>query len=142
MCGWIVAAECHPDPEQKDDQPEVARAERKQHQEKDKDHHLGDEHISAAKTVRQAAQSDRTDQNPQQAGGADNAMLGGGDVELLGDQRHRDTRHEDDKALEELAGGRKPPDAPLHRGHQARRQRGAVRPHRRLVDVVLNRPPA
>jgi len=95
--------------------------------------------IFAAKTVRQAAQSNRAYQNAEQAGGPHHAVLGRGDIEFLRDQRHRDTGHEDDETLEELTCSRKAPDAPLHGGHQRGRQRGTVRPHRRLVDIVLNR---
>ena len=57
---------------------------------------------------------------PNKRRGADEAMLGRRHVELAGDQRGRHPGHEDDKALEEFAGGGEAPDAPLHRRHGRR----------------------
>ena len=114
------------------------RAQHQQRQERHEDDHLGDEHALAPEVVGQASETDGADQDAEQAGGADQAVLRGTDAELARDQRQRDARHEDDEALEELSGRRERPDAPLHRGHRRVFQARAVRPDRQLVDVVLN----
>ena len=137
--GRIIATEREADAEQADHQEGEVGAEDQRHQERAEDHHLGDEHRLAAEAIRQAAEADGADQNAEQARRADDAMLGGADVEFARDQRKRDAGHEDDEAFEEFAGGGQRPDQPLHPGHRRRRKMGPIGPHRQLVDMVLNR---
>ena len=76
---------------------------------------------------------------PNEARGADEAVLRGADVEFDRDQRQRDAGHEHHKAFEEFSGGGEGEDAPLHRGHRRHPDRGAVGPDRPLVDIGLDR---
>ena len=111
----IVTTQGDPEPEETDHQGDEVGAEHSGAKERGEDNHLHDEHGLAPEPIRQAAQADCADQDSAQAGGADEAVLGGGDIELAGDQRQCDAGHENDKALEEFAGGGQHPDAPLHR---------------------------
>ncbi|MBV8614872.1 MAG: hypothetical protein JOY66_14070 [Acetobacteraceae bacterium] len=92
----------------------------------------------ALRPNRSAAEQDGADQDAEQADRADDPFLGRADLELARDQRQGDAGHEHDEALEELPGRREGPDAPLHPGHWHAGQRGAVRPDRPLVDIVLH----
>ena len=138
----VVASEREPHSEQADDQPDEVRGEDDQHEEQDEQAHLEHEHRLAAEAVGEAAQGARADQDAEQAGGADDAVLRLAEIEFLGDQRQGDAGQEHDQSLEKLAGDRQPPDSPLHVGQRRARRRGPVGPQRRFVEIALNRIPA
>ena len=101
----IVAAERDAEAEQTDDHGHEIGAGDQQRQECHEDDHLGDEHRLAAKAVRQPAEAKGADQDAEQTGRADQAVLGRIDSEFARDQRQRHAGHEHHKAHEELAGG-------------------------------------
>ena len=138
----VVASEREPHSEQADDQPDEVRGEDDQNEEQDEQAHLEHEHRLAAEAVGEAAQGARADQDAEQAGGADDAVLRFAELKVLGDQRQGDAGQEHDQSLEKLAGDRQPPDSPLHVGQRRARRRGPVGPQRRFVEIALNRIPA
>ena len=139
MRGRVVATERHADAEQADHQRQEVPDHDQEREEHAEDDHLGDEHALAAEIVREAAERDGADQDAREACRGDQALLGGGEMEFAGDQRHRDAAHEDDEALEELAEGGERPNAPLHARHGRGFERSAVRPYGQFVDIFLNR---
>jgi hypothetical protein len=139
----IIAAEGDADSKQREHQQRErlwrgCRDSHEQAQEDNEDDHLGDEHRLAAEAIGQAAQEQRADQDAEETRGTDETVLGRADIELVGDQRQRHAGHEHHKAFEEFAGRREDEDAPLHCRHRADVDRGAVGPHRLLVDVGLD----
>ncbi len=139
MRRWIVASERKPEPEQEEDEQIMARARDQEHQEDHEDDHLDDEHHLAAITVGKATEPDGADEDAEQARRTHHPVLEAGEVEFLGHQRHRDAGHEDDEALEELAGGGERPDSPLHGGERRPQQGRTVRPYGGVVDIGLDR---
>ncbi len=117
--GRVVAAQRHAETEQADRQREEIGAEDQQREEGAEDDHLGDEHPLAAEIVGQAAEQDGAEQDAEQAGGADDALFSGADMEFAHNQRQRDTGHENHEAFEEFARRGETPDAPLHRRSSA-----------------------
>jgi hypothetical protein len=79
----VVAAEGEPDPEQADHEDIEVGGEDDCHQETHKYDHFREEHGFAAEPVGKPPEGDRSDENPEQARGADDAVLGGTDVELV-----------------------------------------------------------
>ena len=134
----IVAAQRQADAEQEHDQPEIGRAPGQPRQEQGEHHHLDHEHAAAAVDVGQAAQRNGADHDAGQRSGADDALFGRRESEVLHDQRQGDAGHEHDQPLEELAGRGEHPDPPLHAGHRNEIRRRAVGPGGRLVDVALD----
>jgi len=94
MRSRIVAAERESDSEQAEHERPEAVHHGDERQEDREDDHLDDKHQLAAERIGQAAEADGTDQNAQQRGRADDAVLPGRDVELARNQRQRDARHE------------------------------------------------
>ena len=134
----VVAAESKPHSEQADDQPGEILGEHDRNQEQNEQQHFDDEHRLAAKSVGKAAQCAGPDQDAEQAGGADQAVLARGQVEFLADQRQGDASHEDHHPLEEFARHRQPPDSPLHPRHRRALRQRSVGPLRCFVDIALD----
>ena len=137
MGGRIVAAERKAHPEQAGHQPSEVLREQDQHQKHHEQRHLDDEHRLAAETVAEAAQRTRSDQDAEQAGRTNHAVLCGRKAEFLGDQRQRHAGHEDHETFKEFACDREPPYALLHARHRRSRRKGAVGPQRLLVEISL-----
>jgi hypothetical protein len=138
MRGRIVASERKADADEGYDHDQKRRAEGEHEDEDGEQHHLDDEHLLAAVSVGQAAQRRGADQDTEQGGGGDDALLGRPQREFLPHQGQGHAGREDDHALEELAGRGEPPDEPLHVGHRGIAHDGRIRPHRRFVDVLLD----
>jgi hypothetical protein len=138
MRGRIVASERKADADEGHDHDQKRRAEGEDQDEDGEQHHLDDEHLLAAVSVGQAAQRRGADQDTEQGGGGDDALLGRPQREFLPHQGQGHAGREDDHALEELAGRGEPPDEPLHVGHRGIAHGGRIRPHRRFVDVLLD----
>ncbi len=118
VCRRVVAAQRDAQSEQAENQEiEVAR-EDEADQERDEDDHLDDEHGLASEPIGHASERYRADQDAEEACRADDAVLGGADIEFGRQQRKRHAGHEDDEALKEFARGRQRPDEPLHAGHR------------------------
>jgi len=136
--GRIVTTERNAGAHEGNHNERVGRTYRQQHNEADEERHLDDEHLLAAIPIRQVAQRGGADENAEQGGGGDDALLHRPQIEFFAHQRQRDPGHEHDHALEKLAGGGEPPDQPLHTGDRGIVNRRRVRPDRRLVDVFLD----
>jgi hypothetical protein len=97
-----------------------------------------DEHLLATIPVGKPAERRGADQDAEQRGRGDNALLGRTQGELLAHERQGHAGGEDHHAFEELAGGGQSPDQPLHLGDRSVVNRRRVRPERRFIDVVLD----
>jgi hypothetical protein len=124
----VVTPEREPHSEKADDQPHEVLRKYDSDQEQNKQHHFDDEHRLAAESIGEAAQCTRSDQNAEQAGGADEAMLCRGQVEFAADQGQCNAGHKYDQPLEELAGNSQPPNSFLHAGHRRCRRNRSIRP--------------
>ena len=136
--GRVVAAERQTHAEEENQEQRKCRAERHRHQEDQKQNHLRDEELLPSQMVRQATQRGGSDENAKKRGRSNHPFLRVPEMELHGDERQRNTGHEDHKPLEEFSRGRQPPDLPLHDRHGNLRDRGSIRPDRSLVDILLN----
>ena len=138
MSGWIVAPEREANPEERGDRHRIGGTERQRRREDTEQRHLDDEHLLATVPVGKPAERGSADQDAEQRGRGDNALLGRTQAELLAHERQGHAGGEDDHAFEELAGGGQSPDQPLHLGDRSMINRGRVRPERRFIDVVLD----
>lgn len=134
----IIAPERDTDADEGCHHEGIGGTQRQQHRENAKKHHLDDEHLLSAVAIGQPTERHGPDQNAEQRGGGDDALLGGAQGELFRHQRQRHTGGEDHHAFEKLAGGSEPPDEPLHIGDWGMSDWCRIRPDRRLVDVALD----
>ncbi len=114
----IVATQRDPGAKEADHQGCEVRREGQCDQKAREDDRLGNEHPLAAEVVGQPSECAGADQDASQRCGGHQALVGGCQPELDRNQRQRNTGHEYDHALEELACGGKAEDAPLHAGHR------------------------
>jgi hypothetical protein len=136
--GRIVAPERDADPQERPDRHRIGRTERQHRREDAEQHHFDDEHLLAAIPVSQPAERRGADEDAEQRGRGDNALLGRTQGELLAHKRQGHAGGEDHHAFEELAGGGQSPDQPLHPGDRSVANRRRVRPERRFIDVALD----
>ena len=79
----IIAPERDADADQGGHHDEIGRTQRQQHGEDAEKHHLDNEHLLSAVAIGQPAERRGPDQDAEQRGSGDDALLGGAQVELF-----------------------------------------------------------